>query len=379
MHNFYGLMSMVYLNLSSFRLNILKKLSFIGMTRLRWLNLSKNYITPISCTAFIGLDSIGTIDLRLNDIQSIECLELLTAFTNIIISITVDKMVYCCSVDKSLNYRVNEMKHASLLNCHTVKSNVLNKINIALSFPTLLGSGIVIFAQTATRQSSSHSTILLHLSMANLLPTIYSLIHSLVMLFQKDGYIYLHTIWVKSFYCHGFNKLFFVGIVLPKLLTLVLIADQYLAVKCTIKKHIWSAHVVWVLCGCWIGVFLVAFIEPMLSPLSTTSCISFVLIDSSTSYLIFTFSTMCITASWVAAIPIFYNKIAAHVKASNILVKNTKVSANQKLIFQKGIILTMVGFGSWFSIVSVILYSYTQHTENHILDVLIDSSIHFCK
>ena len=59
---------MVYLNLSSFRLNLLKKLSFIGMTRLRWLNLSKKYITSISCTAYFGLDSIGTINLRLNDI-----------------------------------------------------------------------------------------------------------------------------------------------------------------------------------------------------------------------------------------------------------------------------------------------------------------------
>ena len=376
MYNFYGLKSIDDLNLSNFRLKLLRKLSFIGMTSLRWLNLSKNDITSISCKAFIGLDSIEKIDLRLNDIQSIECLELSTAFTNNIISVTVDKMLYCCSVDQSLKCRINELRHASLLNCHTVKSNILNQINIASSLAILLGSGIILLAQTKTGQHSSHSTILLHLFVANLLPSIYSLIHSIVMALQKDGYIYLHTIWVKSFYCNGFSKLFFVGIVSPKLLTLILVADQYLAVKFAMKKHIWSAHVVWVLCGCWFGVLLVTFIEPFLSPKPTTSCISFMLVDSSTSYLAFTFSIMSLTALCVAAIPILYIKIAAHVKASNVRVRNKNVAANQRLIFQKGIILTLVGFGSWFSMFTVILYSYTQHTENHILHILTDSSIH---
>ena len=256
-----------------------------------------------------------------------------------------------------------------------------HRLNAVISSFALLSFGIIFYVQTVTRQPSSHSTILKHLFVANLHPTIYSLTHSVVMLYMylKHGYVYLHSIWLKSYECSAFNKMIFTGIALPKLLILILVVDQYLAVKFVMQTRIWFVLVVWVLGASWIMVITAAILQQWLRMTHVTSCTSFMLINSSITDLIYTFSIMCITALYVAAILALYYQIAAHVKASNLRVNNKNAAANQKLIRQMGIILTFVGFDSWFSMCTVTLYSYTQHTENLIFHVWNDSSIHIAE
>ena len=376
MYNFQGLESIEYLNLSNFNLIALNVLSFYGMTALGRLDLSNNSLTSISCTAFFGLDSIKEIDLRLNKIEVIECLKLLSTFARNAITVNVDKTLYCCSIEKSLKCYVDGKEYGNFFSCHSVESRTQYRLNIVISSFTLLCYGIIISVQTVTRQPSSHNTILKHLFVANLLPTIHSLTHSSVMLFQEHGYIYLHSMWVKSYECSAFNTMFFTGIVLPKVLIFILVVDQYLAVKFPLKKHIWSAYVVKTLCANWIIVTSAAIVQHWLRMTHVTSCTSFILINSSTIYRIYTFSIMSLTSLCVAAIPVLYYQIAANVKASNLRVNNKNAAANQKLILQKCIILTLVGFGSWCSMFTVVLYSYTQQTEDLILHVLNFSSVH---
>ena len=374
---FMGLQSMLDLCLSRSAISKLNDLSFFGMLNLNHLDLSSNRITTLTYLMCHELTAIQTIYLRLNKIMFLEPLRLMSMFSIHTVTIYLDTMVYCCSLFKSIKCFVNEdmVNHR---NCYPLVKVESCYINIICSVCIILSNvAVFTFQKSTTSMSSTHYTILKQLLVTNLWQFGYSVIRDTSLTFIRYKIIYLNMRWMQSIVCNVLSILFHVCFTTRKVLLFILVLDQLIAVKYTIRKRLWSCKVTWCLFGCWSITTAVAISQQLLIPNATLSCIPLLLINADTPRLIAVWSLFFTLACLISAIPVMYRVIAAHVKASNISVCNTNMIINQRLIMKNGIIITAVGVGSWLPMFVVAQYSYVQPEEHQTINVLADCATHF--
>ena len=375
--NFNGLMSIVYLNLTGYNITMLGKLSFVGLSNLEHLNLSANRIHIIKRHTYFGLISIRTIDLRRNVIKFIAPLELFSSITILHrVSILVDNVAYCCSLDKKVNCSINELEYKNT-KCVSLKKSTSSIFGITYSLLILIFSCIIIVTQRNVNKSS-HYTILRQLVIANLLQTTYVILTNSVILYYKEDHVFLNITWMKSYFCQILATILFASFLSTKLLIFVMVLNQYYAVKYPLIQSNWSAHNIWKLCGCWIFVALVAIIKTKVidKNLKSIYCESFLLTNASILQLVVACCVLIITCLLVIAIPITYLKIAKHVKVSNMRTCNKNAAHNQKLIFQKCRIHTLASLSTWLPMCLVMIYSSTHSAHEQTAGMLVDYVIH---
>ena len=374
-YGFMGLLSMVDLNLNRFGINKLHDLSFFGMTNLKHLDLSANRLTTITYSMCHGLMAIQTIDLSLNEIMFLEPLRLMSIFSIHTVTIHLDTVVYCCSLFKSISCFVNE-SIVKKQNCYPLVKTERCFINIICSLCIILSNIAIFNVKKSSTTSSTHYTMLKQLLLTNLLQFCYSAMRGTSLVFVRDKIIYLNTLWVQSILCNVMCILLHVSFATKTALLFILVLDQIIAVKYTIRKQMWAGRVTWCLFCCWLITTIAAVSQQLIMPNTSPSCVPFLLMNSDTPRLIAIWSWFFITACLVAAIPVMYRIIAAHVKASNISVRNTNMMTNQRLIIRNGVIITAVGVGSWLPMFVVAQYSYVHPEKHHTINILVDIAVH---
>ena len=372
---FMGLQSMVDLNLSRFGISNLHDMSFFGMPNLEHLDLSSNRITTITYSMCHGLFAIRTIDMRFNKIMFLEPLRLMSIFSMHTVTIHLDTVVYCCSLFKSFTCFVNENK-VNNQKCYPRVKIESCYVNIICSVCIILSNVAIFTFQKSIIISSTHYTILKQLLVTNLLQFCYSAMRGISFAIIRYKIIYLNTLWMQSIVCNILCVLFYVGFATKKVLMFILVLDQIIAVKYIIRKQIWSSKVTLCLFGCWSITTIFAISQQLLMPKVSPSCVPFLLMNSDTPRLIAIWSWFFITACLIVGIPLMYRIIAAHVKASNISVRNTNMITNQRLIIRNGVILTAVGVGSWLPMFAVAQYSYVQPDDHQTINLLVDLAVH---
>lgn len=101
---FYGLNSLIVLNVASNMLSSIRSFSFLGLSSLQQLDLSNNAIVSLGDDAFTGLNSLKVLSLRNNKLTTLPSSEQLTVISSTLIK---------------LNIGLNHLKHVTLnqLNC----------------------------------------------------------------------------------------------------------------------------------------------------------------------------------------------------------------------------------------------------------------------
>ena len=345
--------------------------------KLEHIDLSSNQIRTIDYEVYGGLKAIQSIDLRFNGILFIDNSKVFSILSLVGVDVYMDVPVYCCSLDPALHCFVSDrtVMHAMEM-CRVQKITAISYFNIIFSLFILIVDIAMVFLNKATNKKSSHYAIFKQFFLATLLQTLYMIIINLVLVFVRNEGIYLQTLWPKSFGCYFLSVVFSTGFLLSKLLSFILVLDQFVAVKYVLLKYKWSDHILWVLLSCWVISILAAILQQYFAPSNTPSCLPFVLPTFDPTLVFVTSTLFFITACLTSAIPYIYYKIASHVKASNKNVRNKNAAANQKAIIRKGAVVTGVSVGTWLLILSVTLISCAQSAQKQADDILIDTAIH---
>ena len=356
--NFKGLKSIINFDLSNYQIKKLNGWSFYGMTRLLHLNLSYNMINMIKQATFFGLNKIKDIDLTGNDIQFIGRW-LMPSQVLITVQLYVDKPEFYCAFNNDFNNQVDKAQHCPT----TSKSTSLHAINIVISGSMLIGTFLLFLLGTKRNKFQSQYTILNHVGLANALNTARLIANSIIMIIytNQNEIIYLNTLWLNSFGCSLLNIASFTGFVLRPWFMFVLVFDQFIAIKYSFTKHYWLTYLHRCLFGSWVSVIVVAVVQEHFIQSSSAECLPYLFTHTQESGRMgVTIIVTSLTAILVTAIPLMYYKIIEHVKASNVLVRNSNTNSNQRLILQKCIFISFVAISAWFSVFIVIICSYLQ-------------------
>ena len=372
---FIGLQSIIHVDFSNFKITTLHAFSFFGMFNLIDLDLSTNRISIITASAYYGLTSIQVIDLRYNHILFTEDLKRLSLSSMNVVIVYMDIRIYCCSLYKSIRCFGGEHR-VEPHSCNPIVKVKMCYINIVCSLLAIFIDFAIFIVKKSTHKSGSHYTILKQLLIANLIESSYIIIRDVIFLNNENKNIYLSTIWLDSIPCNILNVIFFIGFVMTKLFLFIFVADQLIAVRFVLKRHIWTSKVIWCMISCWIFTLLIAVSQQIMITNVTYMCIPILLSYSDPLRLILTGSLLLTTFSFIAVIPIMYIMIARYVRASNISVGSKKTVANQRKIIQNGIVLSAVGICSWLPMFIAIQFSYFQPESKCIINYLIDVAIH---
>ena len=374
---FYNLQVISNLDLSSFNLTKLHLLSFSGLENLHHLNLSFNLLHTLEQSVFAGLECINIIDLRFNPIHNIDHDTFLSMKSNTMIYF--HSLSYCCYLSNNHNCLVDSNIFQKKTECNKIFKYWLNKaINIVLSIIFIAINLLLQWhMRTMKKKSSSYILLLRHSIAANLVPHLYMLILVMVSLLNNDNYIYLNSAWIESYKCFVLNVLITVGFVMPKVLVFLISLSQLISVKFVLKIQSNSRHLLGGLLCSWTVVALLASIKQIIFPVSNIICFPF-LLDAASSFIdnIFTSILFIGLLLLIACIAFMNILIIQHVKKSNLLVKSSKASSNEKLLMKNCIIVITIEILTWFLLLSMLLYSYYVPLYNNQTMIYISVAIH---
>ena len=372
-HNFLGLQSLHYLSLRNFQIFGFEISPFYGLAEIRHLDLSFNRFTHIRRDMFIDLIAIRIIDLRNNNFLSIDFINIAGLSRNV--SVYFDDMIYCCSLKHTHTCYINNTTDHQQ-NCNLQQTPfLLDVTNIVMSFGFLLVNVWTIYIGRHSG-TSRHLVLLKHLSVANLPLCLYLILMSSLTSIYKDKFIYMSTLWMQSYWCRFLSVNFFTAFVASKMIMLLLVIDQLIAVKYMFNEHIIS-YFKYYLYGIWIGVILAAISFASVIPNHSITCSPLVISKhhSFVKLLLVGIVLFC-TAVSVAVIPVIYAMIKAHVTASNKRVRNSKSTFNKRSIICKGTFITTIGTSTWLLMCLLSAYSYVNSDLQFNIPVQISISIH---
>ena len=367
-HNFLGLNSLIYLNLSNFQIFNFEFSPFYGLAQIRHLDLSLNRFTHIRRDMFIGLFAIQIIDLRDNNFLSINII--IIADLSKQLSVYFDDTLYCCSLKLKYTCYANDTNY-DVQSCNLQRTPFsVDAFNIALSI-IFLFINLWSICMDRNLGTSRHLVLLKHLSTANLPLSLYLILMSSIMLLYKDKFIYMSTSWMESYWCMFLSVNFLTSFVASKMIMLLLVIDQLIAVKFMFNEHIITCFNYY-LYGIWIVVILTAVSFASVIPNHSITCSPFVFSENCSFAKLFLVGTVFLcTAVSVAVLPVIYAIITAHVNASNKRVHNSKSALNKRKIIHKGIFITIIGISSWLLMFLLFIYSYVNSDSQNNISVLL--------
>ena len=193
----------------------------------------------IKQTTFTGLRNIKVIDLNRNIFLAIELL----LFSHQKLVIYVDNIIYCCNLDYSQKCFVNYNHVTDHAHCKLPKLNPLNIMYSTVMFSINIG---MLYRIQMLKKTASHKALLTQLSVTSMKPSAYIVVLGTFMALYKSQYIYLNTIWLKSYICYFLNSAVMIAFLMSKFIMFSITLNQLLVVTYVyIKRHMLISYIVY--------------------------------------------------------------------------------------------------------------------------------------
>ena len=376
--NFIGLISLASLNFYNFRITTLNSYSFYEMISLKKLNLSENSITALKHSTFYGLSSIETIDLRHNILLSMETLSFHSGWIHVILYF--DDTLYCCFIGSAQYCNVDGHHHSHADHRCLAESNIvlIDIIDIVISLIVFVLNIIALLFQGTSQRSSSHVALLKHLVIASNIITIYLLLLCFARLLYKSEFIYLNTLWLTSSWCQLLSVIFFVGYFTPKCFWVLLVFDQFTAIRFIFQEYNCYISPVYIPGAVWLTTLLLAVGQQRIPLVNSVVCSPLLVSTDSSDVFQSTIllSVMTITALMIVGIIIMYYLIVERVKKSNSRVQSTLGNAHLKLLITKATFVISIQIIMWLSVSCASVYTYFLSGNHYNLRVMVSVIVH---
>ena len=234
---FTGLQLIPILDLSELHIKSLHSNVFLELTNLKYLNLSTNPLTELQNLLFTSLYQLKSIDLRHTELISIRDYSLFTPNPDVIIHF--DESVYCCYVSNQHSCYVQNVLVKKQQECLQITSTRFTFYTIValLATATILLNLTSMVMLRKRRMYQSHLVLCQHLNATNIVPAIYLLVLCIASSLYNADYIYIKTMWPKSFVCNILFALPGAGFTFTRFCVFLIVLDQMLAIKYTLKQQ----------------------------------------------------------------------------------------------------------------------------------------------
>ena len=234
---FTGLQLLPTLDLSELHIKSLHSKVFLELTNLKYLNLSTNPLSELQGFLFSPLYQLKSIDLRHTQLISIREHSLLTQNPDVIIHF--DESVYCCYGWRHQSCYVQDVLFKEQQQCPQIMSTKFTFYTIVglLATVMILLNLMSMVMLRKRHMYRSHLVLCQHLNATNILPAIYLLVLCIVSSLYSADYIYIKTMWSKSFVCNILYALPGAGFTFSRFCVFLIVLDQMLAIKYTLKQQ----------------------------------------------------------------------------------------------------------------------------------------------
>ena len=270
---FTGTMSLPILDLSRQLILNIEGCFCCSYNNIAILNISHNKIYALKESTFHNLKLI-TLDLRFNNIQSIAKYTL----HGIIHNMYFDNSIMCCYTNNFKSCVSAQCSDMNEVTCINILSNKWIQVGVIIVlFLLMILNGICIWLLNRAPLNPTHAHLIKHqlLSTIVYIMSLLFIISSLI--FHKDSYIYVNSIWPSSSMCTMLGSISLVSMLISKLSSFLIVLNQLIAIRFALVYRPFTAYVMslWVFTGWVIYSCIVYYLSRTTTYVNNKFCVNF--------------------------------------------------------------------------------------------------------